>query len=149
MEDLIPFLIFVAIGGINLLSFLAKKSKQSRQAEGSPEPQRPPSQLERFFEQLSEQLNPQEPTELPDWPEGLERPDYIHEMEAVEEVEEPQPNIMPDPQVQTKKTPTPSKKQKAPFRIGGKKELRQAMLAHIIFSPPRAIDFSFDDTLSK
>ena len=35
------------------------------------------------------------------------------------------------------------------FRIGGKKDLKQAMLAHIIFSPPRAFDLSFSDTLPK
>lgn len=35
------------------------------------------------------------------------------------------------------------------FRIGGKKELRQALKAHIIFSPPRAMDPSFDDRIIK
>jgi hypothetical protein len=35
------------------------------------------------------------------------------------------------------------------FRINGKKNLKQAMLAHVIFSPPRAYDLSFDNTLFK
>jgi hypothetical protein len=35
------------------------------------------------------------------------------------------------------------------FRISGKKNLRQAVLAHVIFSPPRAFDLSFDNTIAK
>jgi hypothetical protein len=145
MEDLIPFLIFLAIGAVNLLNFIAKKSKLSRSAEGN---SAPPSQLERFFEQLSQQLNPQEPTELPDWPEGYERPDYLHEME---EFEEPQPEITPKPELRPEEIPTPAAKISRPpssfnkanaFQINGKKGLRQAMLAHILFSPPRALDNS-------
>jgi len=151
MEDLFPLLVVLAIGAVNLLNFMAKKGKQSRQAERSNEPKRAPSQLERFFEQLSEQLNPQEPTELPDWPEGYERPDYIHEME---EFEEPQAETAPEtlPEIHhpeppaTVSTTTPSTAGRLRvFRSDGKRGLRQAMLAHIVLSPPRALD----DTLPK
>ncbi|MBT8046665.1 MAG: hypothetical protein KJN67_05840, partial [Pontiella sp.] len=40
-----------------------------------------PSTIEEFFENLTEKLEPK-PTELPEWPEGYERPDYMKEMEA-------------------------------------------------------------------
>ena len=35
------------------------------------------------------------------------------------------------------------------FRIDGKQALRKAMLAHVVFSPPRAYDLSFDNTIAK
>lgn len=34
-------------------------------------------------------------------------------------------------------------------RIKGKDKLKQAMIAHIIFSPPRAFDLSFDNTMTQ
>ena len=157
MEDLIPFLLFLVIGAVKLFGFLAKNSKQSYQEKGSSESKRDSSQLKHFFEQLSEQLNPQEPTELPDWPEGYERPNYLHEMETYKEV---QPEIMktpevvqePEPNLLEPLTPTTPHRCSLPisnklnaFQFHEKKGLRQAMLAHILFSPPRALD----DTLQK
>ena len=144
MEDLVPFLIFLAIGAVKLLGFLAKKGKPT----GTDSSKRPPSQLEHFFEQLSEQLNPQEPTKLPDWPEGYERPDYVHEMEEFKEPQleiEPEPPVPefhpPEPPVTVFTTPRPS----CNDRLRTFQGLRQAMLAHIVLSPPKALD----DTLSK
>jgi len=35
------------------------------------------------------------------------------------------------------------------FSLKGKKKLKQAIIANIIFSPPRALDRSFDNTIAK
>ena len=40
-------------------------------------------------------------------------------------------------------------KTKSDFRIEGNQDLRRAMLAHVIFSPPRALDLSFDNTIAR
>ena len=37
----------------------------------------------------------------------------------------------------------------ADFRIKGKNDLKRAIQAHVIFSPPRAFDLSFDNTIAK
>ena len=197
MEDLIPFLIFLVIVAANVVKYLAEKGRPAKPAQkpGQTPPRRPASSLEEFFESLAEQVKPQ-PTELPDWPESRERPDYVGEMAAferarAEELEEEQTAEiipMPEPKPTLAKTagiPAFQPMEKASmvaaplqtaksilsgaqgmrmpsinpfqhvaeghvdFRIKDKKELRRAMLAHVVFSPPRAYDLSCDNTIAK
>ena len=178
MEDLVPLLIFVAIAAINLFKFIAEKGGKAKPAQETPPgtPPRRPSSLEQFFENLAEQVAPP-PREIPDWPEGYERPDYVGEMEALEAeqtVATYEPPAQPEPEeFQPLEKPaivqgarralsgshglrmpgntfiSTGKAGRAGFRIEGKKDLKQALIGHIIFSPPRACDLSFDNTIAK
>lgn len=40
-------------------------------------------------------------------------------------------------------------KRRTNVQIRGRNNLKRAMIAHIVFSPPRAFDLSFDNTISK
>ncbi len=112
MEDLGPLLIFIVIAVINLLKFLAEKKGKGKQPPAAPEeagPQRQPSSLEEFFEEIAQKFEPK-PTPQPEWPDSIEQPDYMQEMEEFEhtqadvfEDEEPAPEI-----------PTPRKIRPAP-----------------------------------
>ncbi|RKX38318.1 MAG: hypothetical protein DRP64_15875 [Verrucomicrobia bacterium] len=185
MEDLIPLIFFLIIVGVNVLKFFIEKGGKAKKApdQNREAPPRRASPLESFFEDLAQQMAPK-PTELADWPEDRERPDYAREMEEFtsaesEEVEEEKiaeiiPFSVPEPIARVRKTEAPVKVQRqttqpmlsgsqgmrmrsmnsggnrgSDFRIGGKKNLKRAMLAHIVFSPPRAFDLSFDNTISK
>jgi len=196
MEDLIPFLIFLVVVAINVIKFFAKKGKPKKSAQqpGQTPPKRPASSLEEFFENIAEQVAPK-PTDLPEWPEGRERPDYLQEMDEFEQAqaealeEEQTAEIIPmPPPIQARSAPEPEfrpleKPATVPaklqttksilsgaqgmrmpcmnpfnhnatpghtdFGIKGRKRLKQAMLAHIVFSPPRAFDLSFDNTIAK
>lgn len=200
MDDLVPFLIFVVIAVVNLLKFAAEKGGKKRQAprpSGAAQPKRQPTTLETFFEELAGKFEPQ-PTEVPDWPESRERPDYMKEMEVFEtaraeayEEEEPAETItMPPPKpapafmkpvaaVPEIQHPDQAKSLKSAMRsmpalitnskglriasapilrssagrihfpLRKKSELRKAIIANIIFSPPRAYDASFDNTIAK
>ncbi|MDF7826276.1 hypothetical protein P4B35_19770 [Pontiellaceae bacterium B12227] len=107
MDDLIPFLVFIVIALINLGKFvLEKKAKGSPPAtdEKQPPSRTEPSALEDFFGKLAEKLEPQ-PTPVPDWPEGYEKPDYLSEQEEYETEQEafnPEPvaEMIPLPTVQ-------------------------------------------------
>ena len=153
MEDLFPLVIFLVIVGVNVVKFFAEKGKaKSPPVEGQPQPRRKPSSLESFFENLAEQMAPK-PTEVPDWPKGRERPNYAREMEEFEEEKNPAviPFQAPEPQP---KPPTaegilPMRSKRVRLQLKGGKSLRQAMLAHIVFSPPRALDPSYNDTFAK
>lgn len=198
MEDLIPLIFFLIIVAVNVFKFFIEKGGKVKKAPGQAReaPPKPASTLESFFENLAKQMEPK-PTEVPDWPEGRERPDYAREMEEfehaqTEEFEEEQTAEiipMPEPAVsrirkpekpefqpleKAATVPAPLQSTKAvlsgghglrmpcmnPFnhngaaghtdlRIKGENPLRQAMLAHIVFSPPRALDLSFNDTITK
>ena len=197
MEDLIPFLIFIVIVIINLVKFVAQKGGKKKRAptpSGAPPPKRQPTTLESFFEELAGKLEPQ-PTELPDWPESRERPDYMKEMEefepdlaeaseeerAAEIIPMPPPVFaepeikIPDipPSVQTvslksamKSIPSgitslksmtiasapilrSSNVGRIDFPLKEKAVLRQAIIASLIFGPPRACDATFDTTIAK
>lgn len=90
MDDLIPFLVFIVIALINLVKFLLERKFQGRkpQEEGKEQEQRP-STLEDFFEDLAQKLDPnQRPADLPEWPEGYEKPDYAAEQAAYEDYQE-------------------------------------------------------------
>ncbi len=150
MEDLFPLVIFLVIVGVNVFKFFAEKGKaQPTQEEGQSPVQKRPSVLESFFENLAEQMAPR-PTELPPWPEGRERPNYLHEREEVkeEEITESYFDEAPESLVPKKTNPpghTPPSIQMAQrygFQIKSKNALKQAMIAHIIFSPPKAFDLA-------
>ena len=195
MEDLVPLIFFLVIVAVNALKFFIEKGGKSKQAPGTSKPRQPaseppkriPSSIEKFFENIAEQMAPQ-PRVVPDSPDRRERPDYIREMAEFEfeqadelEVERAAESIpMPAPEPSMRKVATPAKVQlptqpayaglsgshglriagmnsfiqsgavgRNDFRIKGKKNLKQAMLAHVIFSPPRAYDLSFENTITR
>jgi len=145
MEDIGPFLIFIIIIIVNIVKFVSERGKPKK-TTNSQKPRQVGASLESFFESL---IQPPKPTKIAEWPEEVERPDYIHETDEfefpnVEEYEEPpappaptpQPTISTPPKTQS---PQPSIPQNR-FTIQGKKQLKQAMLAHLIFSPPPALE---------
>ena len=193
MEDLVPFLIFIVIAVINVLKFVAKKGKRKGPVPGSSAevaPKRQPSSIEEFFEEITAKLEP-EPTELPDWPESRERPNYVQEMEEFQQARdfpsEPEPE--PDPQFQSLENPDEadlqtlemsealksmkqasagslfsgakairlpsipmmrsSSRGRIDFNLKKRSNLKQAVIANIIFSQPRACDRTFNNTLAK
>ena len=198
MEDLIPFLIFVVIAAVNLIKFIAEKSaKSAPPANGSKKQPdktvRKPSSIEEFFEEITQRLGPA-PREMPDWPEEIERPDYVKEMEAYETgraEKKPEPaaivpaaakpapaqgepigavTVLPEgPAVPRtiafRMTPrdvalsgmsgmrisSPPLLRSAAgttrFELNSRSQLKQALIASMIFGPPRAYDKSFDNTV--
>jgi len=150
MEDLIPLLIFLVIIAVNAIKFFAERGRKKPAPQPGDTPPKRPSSLEAFFESIAEQMAPK-PTELPEWPENHERPDYAHEMEAFEEPFAEEPEEEP-PAIVVPKAPShpaPIARTGSRLRIKGHANLRRAMLAHIVFSPPRAFDLSFKNTLAK
>ena len=199
MEDLVPLLIFIVIAVVNLLKFASEKGGKKKQPPSPPgkaPSKRQPTTLEAFFGEIAEKLEPK-PTELPDWPERRERPDYVQEMEEFQHTQaeayeeemapslplesEPAPAVrkaaQDAPEVQSI-TQTPSLKSamrsmpamltnsrgmriaSAPilrssaagridFPLKKKAALRKAIIANLIFSPPRVYDTSFDNTITK
>lgn len=113
MDDLIGLLIFIIFGVINLLAQSAKKKKQrelGQAPEGSPKPRSTPSSIEEFFEEVAKKFEPQ-PTELPDWPEDRERPDYAAEQAQftadIDPEPEPVAEIIPIPVKEEKEVSEP------------------------------------------
>ena len=83
MEDLVPLLIFIVIAVVNFLKFQAEKKgkgKPAPPASKEERPERQPSSLEEFFEEIAQKFEPR-PTPQPEWPDSVERPDYMQEME--------------------------------------------------------------------
>lgn len=191
MEDLVPLLIFVVIAVVNLMKYLAEKNSKKKPAQSGSAPPKKASSLEDFFTKLAAQVEPQ-PTELPDWPEGYERPDYMAEAEDYKQAEAepavmmPQPMHEPAPVLRPSMDSAPAVKSRrtsslissikstpaivsstnglrmsiplmlsgasagsVDFSLNNKKQLRQAMLANLVFSPPRAYDRSFETTVAK
>jgi hypothetical protein len=203
MDDLVPFLIFLVVVIINLVKFAAQragKKKKTPPSPGTAPPKRQPSSIEAFFEDLAAKLEPQ-PTELADWPEGRERPDYMKDMEELESVQTqayeeeraaettatPPPEPVPAPpawephgdlsgiqpavqaeslKMAMKSMPstiaslkglrmaTPpilrsSSAGRVDFPLDNKAELKTAIIANLIFSPPRACDATFANTIAK
>lgn len=203
MEDLVPFLIFIVIALVNLVKFILEKGVKDKQPPARPgqePPRREPTSLEEFFDELAEKLEPK-PTELPEWPEGRERPDYMQEMEEFEQAraEELEEEALAEPiPVPMEKAEPVSVKAEAPpeipgippvtqtaalksmmrsvpaaisnskgmriasapilrsqsagridFPLGNKADLKQAIIANLVFGPPRAYDCSFDNTIAK
>jgi len=200
MEDLVPLLIFIVIAIINVLKYQAEKKGKGKQPPAGPKkspPQRQATTLEEFFEEIARKFEPQS-TPLPDWPEDIERPDYMKEMEEYEhaqaetfEEEEPKIEMPPPPKIKpvpvmakaiakvdipnvrakkmaafklpsqsaafaglgNMRIPTPTLLRSAAgqtdFDLSGRKQLKQAIIASIIFGPPRAYETSFDNTIAK
>ncbi len=153
MEDLVPLIFFLVIVGVNVLKFFIEKGGKARKAseQSGESPPKRASRIETFFEELAEQMAPK-PTELADWPEGLARPNYAEEMEEFQQ--EQAEAIKPTPDVVIQEPSLAAiiqmpMRQGSSFQLkGGSKTLRQAMLAHIVFSPPRALDDAYSDTLA-
>jgi hypothetical protein len=201
MEDLVPLLIFIVIAVINVLKYQAEKKGKGKQPPAGPEearPQRQPSSLAEFFEEIAQKFDPK-PTPQPDWPESIERPDYMQEMEEFERTqsevfEEAEPAIVIPASPQKKPAPvmplevpraeapiiqtatkltafklpshgavfaglsgtrisTPTLLRSAggqiDFDLNGRKQLKQAIIASMIFGPPRGYETSFDNTIAK
>ncbi len=189
MEDLIPFLIFIVIALVNVGKFIIEKGgvkKRAPQQRG--EAPTAPSSFQDFIEDLAEKLAPK-PTELPDWPEGMERPDYMHEMEEFQHETDDQPApeeafspVAPPERIFTEaatiqtlehipaasapailsssafsgtnRLPSipmmrSSTARTIDFDLTDRKKLKQAILASLIFSPPRAYNATFDNSLAK
>ncbi len=84
MEDLVPLLIFIAIAVINILKYVTEKGGRKPPAQPQEKPgDDSPGTLDDFFREIERKFQPQ-PRELPDWPETIERPDYVREMEDYE-----------------------------------------------------------------
>ena len=192
MEDLIPFLIFIAIAAINAVKFFAEKGGRKRPSGPTPAspPQRPrrtPSSLEDLFEEISRRMAPP-PHDLPDWPEEVERPDYVREMAEFKAPKVPpvpvyEPQAVPDGMARMKAESVTLELQPAvkPVSFQGissdallsglgsmriamppilrsaagttrlelqdRDRLKRALLAKMVFGPPRAYDRSFDNTV--
>ena len=88
MEDLVPLLIFIVIAVINLLKFQAEKKGKGKPPPASDKegPQRQPTALEEFFEEIAKKFEPK-PAPQPEWPENVERPDYMKEMEEFKQTQ--------------------------------------------------------------
>ena len=155
MEDLAPLIFFLVIVVVNVLKFIIEKGGKAKKnpVQSGETPPKRTSAFESFFTDLAEQMAPK-PTELADWPEGVERPDYTQTMDEFqpELAEEPEARIPAEIipfQVPRSQAAKIQHSGGARLQLDGGKNLRQAMLAHIVFSPPRALDLSFSDTCAK
>ncbi len=160
MEELVTLIFVLVIVVVNVFKFFIEKGGKSKKktAPNRIQPERTPSTLERFFADLAEQMEPK-PQTLPDLPEGFERPDYAQEMTEFDQTQEEAQKEEHDAEIIPFVAPEPAKVRREPppmrsanpsparFKIKGKNNLKQAMIAHIIFSPPRAFDLSFTNTL--
>jgi hypothetical protein len=195
MEDLFPLLIFIVIAAVNAVKFFAEKGGR-KAAPSAPEKEKPAggaSALEEFFEEIAQKFEPK-PREVAQWPEGIERPDYVKEMTAFkttpapktqpEQQPEPIPAVYPQPlRSQMKKqeiTVPPTGKNasvkmpaqstafagmsnvrmpmqpllrstagRTTFELKNKQQLKQALLANMVFGPPRAYEQSFNNTMAQ
>ena len=91
MEELVPLIFFLIIVAVNALKFFIEKGGKSKQAPGTSKPRQPaseppkriPSSIDKFFENIAEQMAPQ-PSVVPDSPGSRERPDYMQEIAEFE-----------------------------------------------------------------
>ncbi len=196
MEDLLPLLIFIVIAVINALKYLAEKGGGKAPPKPQPEkPARGPSSLEEFFEDIARKFEPK-PRDVADWPQGVERPDYVAEMQTFETAPAPDvqaetaaPEMAPAPAPPHRPPPAPQKTP-APIMLGrtqsvkipaqaaafasmssstrismqpllrsatghttfelkNKQQLKQALIAGMIFGTPRAYEQSFNNTMAQ
>lgn len=208
MDDLLPLFIFIVIVIVNVLRAVAEKKGRKPPSDADitkpATPRKGPSTLEDFFEEIAKKFEPQ-PRDLPEWPEAIERPDYVHEMEEYERAQkmpaemeqpakiipmptpkrkpkpEPKPmpavQAMPKPETPKLRTPVQSAMFKMPvqgavfsgmsgmristppllrsatghtaFELKNREQLKQALIASMVFGSPRAYDVSFDNTMAK
>jgi hypothetical protein len=193
MEDLFPLLIFIVIAAVNAVKFFAEKGGR-KAAPSAPEKEKPAggaSALEEFFEEIAQKFEPK-PREVAQWPEGIERPDYVKEMTAFQTTPPPQteelppqmPDVYPQPvrtQMEKQKMPVAPAERNPPvkmpaqssafagmssvrmpmqpllrstagrttFELKNKQQLKQALLANMVFGPPRAYEQSFNNTMAQ
>lgn len=84
MDEIIPliiFIIFVALKGLG--SIAQRKMKLPLPEEDQAQPKKKASPLEEFLQEIAAKVEPK-PRELPEWPEDIERPDYMQEMREYE-----------------------------------------------------------------
>ncbi len=197
MEDLITFLIIIAAVAFNALRLRNEKGRQQGQRPPEPSgdepPARQPSPLEEFFNEIARKFEPP-PHAMPDWPEEIERPDNLQELEEYEaagvppvpqkpapafaESKLPEIEVLPikgevmKPKTVAKSSagriksntmssaglsgsliPTPvllrSAAGQTHFRIKNRRQLRQSLIASMVFGPPRAYEQSFHNTLAE
>jgi len=200
MEDFVTFLVIIAVVIINALRLRNEQRAKNRPPEESGEepPRKPASTLEDFFDELARKFEPQ-PRDLPEWPEEVERPDYIREMEEYEEEKKefPVPVSTPKAAIPAKPefNPTPitvppitsemlvpkamgkapafklntqnmmmagmsashianppllrSAAGKTHFGLKTRKELKQALIASMVFGSPRAYEQTFHNSLAE
>ena len=200
MEDLIPLLIFIVIAIVNVLKQI--NDKRNRQAAEPPEEEsagtvKETNTLEGFFDDLARKFGPQQ-QDLPEWPENVERPDYLREMQEYEagqsdpiQEELPAAPVPPVPEVILPEAvvvparkavvrprgmaKTPTFKLKAQdtalaglsgahlpvppllrsatgrtrFEINTRRKLKKALIASMVFGPPRAYEQSFHNTMAE
>ena len=78
MDDLIPIIIFAVIGIAKLVSSLNEKNKPKKRPASSAT-EKEPSGLDAIFDELAQKMAPA-PRKVADWPEHVQRPDYLAEM---------------------------------------------------------------------
>ena len=183
MDDLIPFLIFVAVALINLIKTAiersgAKSAPLPTPRKATPSPQESPTTLEEFFETISDQFGMAEETE---------REEDFFEPKDPNIFEEKAPSVEPVPDtiisLPSEKAPAadiallhkkpigyamksipntlisldamklPSvpllsgaQKKTLNFPLRNRNVFKNAIIANIVFSPPRAYDSEYKNT---
>ncbi|MBN2703573.1 MAG: hypothetical protein JXR23_05105 [Pontiellaceae bacterium] len=84
MEEIFPLIIFIIVIALKGLSSIAqrKMTPPSPEKDQAP-PKKKASPLEEFLQEIAAKVEPK-PRELPEWPEEIERPDYVQEMREYE-----------------------------------------------------------------
>lgn len=165
-------LVFIAISIISSLLQSKNKATKKAQQKNTPQGSAPPpaSPLEEFFKRLADQVNPAgayevEPPEF-EWIDDEEEPPpapaYIPPPIPVQALEESSRQRHEPVQLETHRPthiPSGSQGLRMPgmshatgsirYNLRGKKALRHAILGQLIFSPPRAYNSSFDNTITK
>jgi len=204
MDDLIPFIVFVAIALINVIKVIIEKKANGpkplpdRDNETPMDRKRP---VQEIFDTLAEAFD-MKPRPVPDWPEEYEQPDYMREAEAYDDTDDEHPAFQDRPEMAQKLAvdkpvrefadappviPVQTLPQKSRMRrratfvkampnalsgmqgirlptspmlrsgslgsidysLDSKEKLRQAIIANVVFSSPRAYDMKFENTILK
>jgi hypothetical protein len=181
MDDLIPFLIFVAVALINLIKTAierggAKSAPRPAPRKATPPPQQTPTILEDFFEDIAEQFGraeekeedfseaqepvqvaqevpPYEPTPTPIVPLPFKKASAadlaIMHKKAIGTAMKSMPNtLLSLDAMKLPSIPLLSSTQKGvlDFPLQNRKTFKNAIIANIIFSPPRAYDPEYKNT---
>ena len=175
IDDLIPFLIFIGVALINLIKTAierggAKLAPPSNTKKDNSSPKRPISTFEDFIDEISEQFSNDEKIDNQYQQEIIS--EDIHENEnlspvptiKIEEKEEIIENIqkealgtaiksIPNALLGAKTIKTPAipllpntQKGNLIFPIQDRKTFKNAIIANIIFSSPKAYDMTFENT---
>ncbi len=183
MDDLIPFLIFVAVALINLIKTAiersgAKSAPLPTPRKATPSPQESPTTLEEFFETISDQFGieeeaeeeddffePQEPTIFKETAPSIEpTPAPIISLPSEKASPTEQANMhkkaigtamksMPNTLLSFDAMKLPAipllygaQKKTLNFPLRNRNVFKNAIIANIVFSPPRAYDSEYKNT---